>query len=111
MSDTPNQRLCKECKEWIDARAPSCYLCGAEGPDVNAALKRAVETERLNSALSRQVANANAEGRAAQQFQAARRTGGAAGDQIASRPLTGINGYDSLVGSIKSSLQEQGFGT
>jgi len=106
--DTPNQRLCKECNEWIDARAPDCYLCGAEGPRTNVALKRAVETERLNSALSRQVANANAESRAAQQFATARRTGDA---NLANRPLSGVNGYGSLVNSIKTQLAESNFGS
>jgi len=96
-----------DCKEWIDARAQQCYICGGTGSEVNIALKKATETAQLNGALSRQVANANADARADAQFKQARRTGNA---DLANRPLNGYPGYDKLVGSIKSRLQESGFG-
>jgi hypothetical protein len=108
LSDSPNQVLCNSCKEWYDARASACYLCGEERPDVNAALKRATETAQLNGALSRQVANANAERRAEAQFRQAHNTGRA---DIADRPLTGVSGYSDLVGSIKAKLQNENFGS
>lgn len=105
MTDSPNQRLCTGCKEWIDARAPSCYLCGAEGPQINAALKNAVETERLN-------ANLYAAGNRAMQE---RRVGasipssGLAGKTGPSR-LYNVEGAQGLAQHYKSQLQQAGFG-
>ena len=96
-----------DCKAWIDARAQQCYLCGGTGSEVNIALKKATETAQLNGALSRQVANANADARAEAQFKQAHRTGDG---NIANRPLNNYPGYKDFVGSIKSRLQESGFG-
>lgn len=103
--DPVNQRLCKSCGEWYDARAQACYLCGEEASERNDALQKAVETTRLNSALARQVGTANAEGAAAQQFRSARATG-----RGHDQPLRGIPGYSGLVGEIKRGLAESGFG-
>lgn len=103
MTESHNQRLCKNCKEWYDARASACYLCGTEASDHNEALVAA----RLNGALSQQVANANADARAEAQFRQAHRTGSM---ETANRPLNGYPGYGSLVGSIKRQLKEAGFG-
>lgn len=110
MTESHNQRLCMDCKEWIDARAPSCYLCGGGETAENAALKRAVETAALNGALATQVGYANAEARADAQFKQAHRVGGSAGMEIANRPVRGVAGYDQLVGRIKSQLKEAGIG-
>jgi hypothetical protein len=107
MTESHEQRLCMDCKKWIDARASQCYLCGGTGSEENAALKRSVELAQLNGALSRQVGFANAEARAEAQFKQAHRTGNA---DLANRPLSGIPGYSGLVGSIKQKLQESGFG-
>ncbi len=98
MNDTPNQRLCTECKEWIDARAADCYVCGAAGPAQNNALVLA----RLNGALSTQVGHARADAAADAQFKQAARTNN---PDIANRPLRNYPGYSSLVKSIKSQLQ------
>ena len=103
MADAPNQRLCKNCKEWYDARAPACYLCGEEASKPNEALVVA----QMNGALARQVGYAQADQRAQQQFDTARRTNNA---DLANRPLRGYPGYGELVGSIKRKLQESGFG-
>lgn len=53
MSDeTPHkQRLCLDCREWIDARAVSCYICGAEAPERNSAAVNAAHQERMNAHL------------------------------------------------------------
>lgn len=51
MTESPNQRLCTGCKEWIDARAATCYLCGEDAPARNVALINAVHEERVNSNL------------------------------------------------------------
>lgn len=107
MTDAPNQRLCKECKEWYDARASACYLCGAESSEENAALKRATEMAALNGALARQVGFAKADAAAESQFRQARNTGNA---DLANRPLGNYPGYGQLVNSIRSSLRESGFG-
>ena len=103
MTDSPNQRLCKNCKEWYDSRASACYLCGTESSEHNEALVAA----RLNGALATQVGYANAEARAEQQFKTAHRTGDM---NLANRPLSNYPGYSGLVGSIKRQLQESGFG-
>lgn len=98
MTDSPNQRLCLDCNEWIDARAQTCYLCGAEGNEYNHALKKAVETTRLNSALSSQVGAVRGEAAAEQRLRSARNSG---------RPYDGAlptAGYDGLVSNIKKSL-------
>ena len=103
MTDSPNQRLCTGCKEWIDARAPSCYLCGADAPQVNQALKNAVETERLNANLYMHA------GRAQQEKML--------GSQIPQSPsgagpsrLYNIPGARDLAGHYKAELQKAGFG-
>lgn len=107
MTDTPNQVLCGGCKEWYDARAPACYLCGHERPEVNVALKNAIAAERMNGALARQAGYARAEAAAESQFRQARNTGNA---DLANRPLTNYPNYGSLVGSIKQQLSDANFG-
>ncbi len=103
MSESATTRKCKNCGEWYDARSPSCYLCGTEDREENYALQKAVETTRLNSALASQAANVRGEARAEQLFRNARNNGTAY-----DRPLTGINGYGTLVGRIKNALEESG---
>lgn len=103
MADAPNQRLCKNCKEWYDSRAAACYLCGEEASKPNEALVVA----QLNGALARQSAYARADAAAEAQFRQARNTNNA---DIANRPLHNYPGYGQLVGSIKRQLRESGFG-
>ena len=50
--ETPHkQRLCLDCREWIDARAVSCYICGSEAPERNSAAVNAAHAERMNGHL------------------------------------------------------------
>lgn len=51
MTDSHQQRLCNGCREWIDARAQECYLCGAERAERNTAAVNAAHAERVNSHL------------------------------------------------------------
>ena len=39
-----HQRRCNDCREWIDARAATCYLCGGEKETETAA--SAIESHR-----------------------------------------------------------------
>lgn len=64
MTDEPVKTVCcPKCREWYDARAGACYLCGEERPDTNIALIRAQHATALNTATSRQMALAQAEAR------------------------------------------------
>src|SRR5690242_18369604 len=49
--ESHKQRLCMDCREWIDARALTCYLCGAEKDTEVSAAAQAAERERLNGHL------------------------------------------------------------
>lgn len=104
MTESATTRKCKNCGEWYDARAAACYICGDEDREENYALQKAVETSRLNGALSSQLGAVRGEQRAEQLFRSARNSGTAY-----DRPLTGINGYGTLVGRIRNALEESGF--
>lgn len=105
MTDSPNQRLCKDCKQWIDARAASCYLCGAEGPKQNVALINAVHAESVNSNLYATGNRAMAEKRVSASIP----SGGLAGKTGPTR-LYDVPGAQALASHYKSQLQEAGFG-
>lgn len=102
MTDAAKQVRCNGCGEWYDARAASCYLCGHDRPEYNAAIINAVHTERVNSALARQAGVAAAEKRVSSQIPQ-----NAAGKTGPSR-LYDIPGARDLAASIKSKLQEGG---
>lgn len=101
VSDAPTTRKCQSCGEWYDARAPACYICGAEDREYNHALKKAVETSRLNGALSGQMQYANAEARAEQTLRAAK----SGGSDSFARARPNVRGYNDLVQGIKNSLE------
>lgn len=96
MTDPVKTVCCPNCHEWYDARAGTCYLCGTERPEYNAALANAIHTERVNTGLTRQAATASAESRI--------RTPN--GSQGGTGPSTPYNtpGYRDLAASIKSKL-------
>ena len=104
-TDSPNQRLCKGCREWIDGRAASCYLCGEEGPKVNVALVNAVHTEKVNANLFATGNRALQERRVAASIP----SGNLAGKTGPSR-LYNIPGAKDLASHYKSELQNAGFG-
>jgi hypothetical protein len=47
----PTTRCCRNCREWYDARADSCYICGEERPEVNLAAAKAAHAQEVNSHL------------------------------------------------------------
>lgn len=103
MTDSPNQRLCNGCREWIDARASTCYLCGEEAPAKNVALINAAHAERVN-------ANLYATGNRAMQEKRV-------SSQIPQRPsgtgptrLYNVEGAQGLAAHYKRELQSVGFG-
>lgn len=102
--DAATTRKCQnpECGEWYDARAPACYVCGAEDREYNNALKKAVETSRLNGALAAQMSNANAEARAETTLRSARRD--PSGEAFV-RARPNVRGYNDLVSGIRDSLE------
>jgi len=102
-TDSPNQRLCTGCKEWIDARAQSCYLCGADAPEVNQALKNAIATERLNANLGMHAGRAQAERRVGASIP--QNAKGAGPTQLYRVP-----GAQALADHYKTELRNVGFG-
>lgn len=102
-TDRPNQRLCMGCKEWIDSRAGECYLCGADAPRTNVALKNAIQSERLN-------ANIYATGNRA--LQEKRVSASIPQNPKGAGPtrLYNIAGAKDLASHYKSELQNSGFG-
>lgn len=96
---------CNGCGEWYDARAGSCYLCGVERPDHNAALAAAVHETRLNSALNIQAGAARAEAQASSMVAAGtfdHRRGGHGGTQAV---YPGARGLEQ---SIRKQITESG---
>ena len=51
MTEPHQQRRCNGCREWIDARAPECYLCGGEKPERNSAAVNAAHETAMNGHL------------------------------------------------------------
>lgn len=103
MTDSPNQRLCKGCKEWIDARAASCYLCGEEAPERNVALVNAIHTERVNANILAQAGAAQRERQVTSRIP--QRPSGTGPTQ-----LYNVSGARELAAHYKSQLQQAGFG-
>lgn len=97
------QRMCMECREWIDARAATCYLCGGEAAERNTAAVNAAHAERVNSHLF-------GEGNAAMRDHAATRnipTGGMNGRVGPSgNAYAGARGRDDLFKHIRQQLRE-----
>lgn len=96
-------RKCTECGEWYDARSVSCYLCNMEEREVNAALKKSVETSRLNGALADQMGFVRHEQAAERSLSTARSD--PSGESFA-RVRPRVPGYGDLVEGIKNSLEE-----
>lgn len=105
MTDSPNQRLCSGCKEWIDARAPVCYLCEAEGPVRNTALVNSLHAESVNANLYATGNRALAEKRVSASIP----SGGLSGRTGPTR-LYPIEGASALKDHYKGELQKAGFG-
>lgn len=104
MTEQPhNQRLCMDCREWIDARAVACYLCGAEKATEVSGAVQAAERERLNGHLF-------GEGNAAMRDHAATRSiptgnlNGRAGPSGAA--YQGARGRNELYAHIRQQLRE-----
>jgi len=98
-----HQRRCNGCREWIDARAASCYLCGDEAPERNSAAVNAAHAERVNGHLL-------GEGNSALRDHAATRnipTGGMNGKTGPSgNAYAGARGRGELYNHIRQQLRE-----
>ena|SRR5690348_15253827 len=99
--ESHKQRLCMDCREWIDARAVTCYLCGAEKETEVAASVLAAERERLNGHLY-------GEGNAAMRDHAATRNipTRASGVGPQGNAYAGARGRQDLYNHIRQQLRE-----
>ena len=102
--ETPHhQRRCNDCREWIDARAQTCYLCGGERDETNTAAVTAAHAERMNGHLY-------GEGNAAMRDHAATRNipqGGMNGKVGPSgNAYAGARGRNELYAHIRQQLRE-----
>lgn len=102
MSEEPHhQRRCNSCREWIDARASTCYLCGEEK-----------ETEIAASALASHATSMNShlfgEGNAAMRDHQATRNipTSANGVGPSGNAYAGARGRDQLYKHIRGQLKE-----
>lgn len=103
MSESHHQRMCMDCREWIDARAVTCYLCGAEKETATAASALESHRTQLNGHLF-------GEGNAAMRDHQATRnipTGGMNGKVGPSgNAYAGARGRDQLYNHIRQQLRE-----
>lgn len=103
MTESHKQRMCMDCREWIDARAATCYLCGAEKETELAGSALQAHTERMNAHLF-------GEGNAAMRDHAATRNipsgnlNGRQGPQ--GNAYAGARGRNELYAHIRQQLRE-----
>ena len=96
-----HQRRCNSCREWIDARAVVCYLCGDEKSEERTSAVAAAHAERVN-------ANLFSEGNAAMRDHAATRNipSRASGVGPQGNAYRGAKGGDALYRHIRQKLKE-----
>lgn len=99
--ESHKQRMCMSCREWIDARAVECYLCGEAKVDERTAAIAQAERERLNSHLF-------GEGNAALRDHAATRNipSRASGVGPQGNAYRGAKGGEALYNHIRQQLKE-----
>lgn len=99
-TESHQQRRCNGCREWIDARAVECYLCGAVKSERAASAALAYE-QQMNSHL-------HGEGNAALRDHAATRNipTSMSGAGPSGNAYAGARGRSELYNHIRSQLRE-----